>query len=165
MIRVSRFALLGLLAALVALAGCQSEPETPAERPPIAMPTSQDDAEWQRYVGQMVSRHVRIRRGVPPFAVYISPDPSDDPAKNADAILINANMTLQRGVQKDTIVAFGSRDSALMASRMSEVFKDIPEDRLKGARVVFVGRATDRATAEAAIGNSGAEFIFVEFGT
>jgi hypothetical protein len=129
------------------------------------MPTGQDDAEWQRYVGQMVSRHVRVRRGVPPFAVYISPDASEDPAKNADAILLNANMTLQRGVQKDTIVAFGSRDSALMAARMADVFRDIPEGRLKGARVVFVGRAEDRATAEAAIGSTGAEFIFVEFGT
>ena len=48
---------------------------------------------------------------------------------------------------------------------MAEVFADVPEGRLKGARVVFVGKAEDRATAEAAVGATGAEFIFLEFGT
>lgn len=163
MTRLLKFCLLALASSLV-LAGCNRGEETAAEtaadaRPPIAMPTSQDDGEWRQYVGQMISRHVKVRRGVPPFAVYISPD--EDPTP----VIQNANQTLQRGVIKDTIVAFGSRDSALMASKMAEVFADVPDDRLKGARVVFVGRAEDRATAEAAVGNTGAEFIFVEFGT
>jgi hypothetical protein len=161
MTRVMKLPLLALIAGLALLAGCNKESaDSSADaRPPIAMPTTQDDGAWRQYVGQMVSRHVKIKRGVPPFAVYISPD--EDPAPT----IANANQTLQRGVIKDTIVAFGSRDSALMASKMSEVFADVPENRLKGARVVFVGKSEDRAVAEASIGTTGAEFIFLEFGS
>ena len=161
MSRLSKMSLLALIACLSLLGACNRESAEPAadERPPIAMPTTQDDGAWRQYVGQMVSRHVKIKRGVPPFAVYISPD--EDPTPT----ISNANQTLQRGVIKDTIVAFGSRDSALMASKMTDVFADVPEGRLKGARVVFVGKAEDRAAAEAAIGNTGAEFIFLEFGS
>lgn len=162
MTRVMKMSLLALVASLAMLAGCNKETAGTAAgdaRPPIAMPTTQDDGEWRQYVGQMISRHVKVKRGVPPFAVYISPDEDSAPT------ISNANQTLQRGVIKDTIVAFGSRDSALMASKMAEVFANVPEGRLKGARVVFVGKAEDRATAEAALGTSGAEFIFLEFGS
>lgn len=163
MIRPSAFALPILFVLIAALAGCQSDQDAePAAPPPLAMPTTQDDGEWRRYIGQMVSRHVRVRRGVPPFAIYISP--SEDEEKT-QAVLDNAAATLARGVVKDTIIAFGSRDSALMASRMGGIFENLPSERLKGARVVFVGRAEDRATAEAAAAESGAEFIFLEFGS
>lgn len=162
MIRTLRQPLLALIACVLVLAGCSQGGEQSAseqKKAPLPVPATQDDGEWRQYIGQMVGRHVKVKRGVPPFAVYISPD--EDPAPTID----NANQTLQRGVIKDTIIAFGSRDSALMASKMAEVFADVPEGRLKGARVVFVGKSQDRATAEAAIGNTGAEFIFVEIGT
>lgn len=152
--------LLLLSVMLLGLAGCKQDGDKAAEaKPPIPVPTSQNDADWRQYVGQMVGRHVKVKRGIPPFAVYISPD--EDPA----AVITNANQTLQRGVVKDTILAFGSRDSALMASKMSEIFKDVPEGRLKGARVVFVGNEADRATAQAAVGTTGAEFIFLPVGS
>ncbi len=158
-----RIALLALLASLVMLAGCQKE-EASGERPraPIAMPTGQDDAEWRQYVGQMVSRHVPIRRGIPPFAVYVSPDATEE---DRQRVIDNALQNLQRGVQAETILAFGSRDSALMAQKMVEIFEQVPEGRLNRARVVFVGRAENRAQAEEAVKGSGAEFIFVEFGS
>lgn len=160
MTRVLKISLLALMASVFMLAGCKKDAaEAGDTRPPIAVPTNQDDGAWRQYVGQMVSRHVKIKRGVPPFAVYISPDEDSAPT------IANANQTLQRGVIKDTILAFGSRDSALMASKMTEVFADVPEGRLKGARVVFVGKSEDRAAAEASIGNTGAEFIFLEFGS
>lgn len=164
-----RIALLAMLAGLVLLAGCQKEggdsssprssSSAPAEsRPPLMLPASQSDEDWKRYIGQMVSRNVRVKRGIPPFAVYVSPD--EDPFPVID----NARQTLQRGVVKDTIIAFGSRDSQLMATQMVELFKDIPADRLKGARVVFVGDAAHRGVAEGAVTPSGAEFIFLEIG-
>lgn len=161
MTRVMKLSLFALVASVFMLAGCKKDAADASvdSRPPVAVPTTQDDGAWRQYVGQMISRHVKIKRGVPPFAVYISPD--EDPAPT----ITNANQTLQRGVLKDTILAFGSRDSALMASKMSEVFADVPEGRLKGARVVFVGKAEDRAAAEAAVGSTGAEFIFLEFGS
>ncbi len=166
-----RIALLAMLAGLVLLAGCQKEgdgapsrpssassPAAAESRPPLMLPATQSDDDWKRYIGQMVSRNVRVRRGIPPFAVYVSPD--EDPFPVID----NARQTLQRGVVKDTIIAFGSRDSQLMATQMVELFKDIPNDRLKGARVVFVGDAAHRGVAEGAVTPSGAEFIFLEVG-
>ena len=160
MIRLLRLPLLALIFSVLVVAGCDKQAEqSSSDKAPLPVPTSQDDADWRQYISQMIGRHVKVKRGVPPFAVYISPD--EDPAATID----NANQTLQRGVVKDTIIAFGSRDSALMASKMAEVFADVPEGRLKGARVVFVGKAEDRATAEAAVGATGAEFIFLEFGT
>lgn len=157
---IQRSLLIALLA-LLALAGCKQDGDSgqAQAKPPIPVPTTQSDADWRQYVGQMVGRHVKVKRGVPPFAVYISPD------EDSSAVIANANQTLQRGVTKDTILAFGSRDSALMASKMVDIFKDVPDDRLKGARVVFVGNAADRAAAEATIGKTGAEFIFLEFGS
>lgn len=160
MSRVFRMFVLALLASAAALAGCQKESAQQADqRPPLAAPTSQNDADWRQYVGQMVSRNVKIKRGMPPFAVYISPD--EDPTPTLD----NVKETLSRGVLKDTIIAFGSRDSALMAAKMAEVFEVVPENSLKGVRVVFVGRAQDKAAAEAAVAGSGAEFIFLEVGS
>ncbi len=166
-----RIALLALVAGLFTLAGCQQEasegrptpgagqPAPAAEpRAPLMLPASQSDEDWKRYIGQMVSRNVRVKRGIPPFAVYVSPD--EDPFPVID----NARQTLQRGVVKDTIIAFGSRDSQLMATQMVELFQDIPADRLKGARVVFVGDAAHRSLAEGAVAPSGAEFIFLEVG-
>ncbi|MDZ3824242.1 MAG: hypothetical protein U0S76_11605 [Pseudoxanthomonas sp.] len=165
MSRVSRLPLFALLLGLLALAGCNREgsaPAEPAARPSPTLPTSQEDGEWRQYISRMVGHHVRVRRGVPPFAVYLSPADDDETRMRT---IDNANQTLQRGVLKDTVLAFGSRDSALMARHMPEIFEGLPENRLKGARVVFVGRAEDRAAAEAAIAGSGAEFIFLEFGS
>ena len=157
-----RIALLAMLAGIFTLAGCQKEgadsSASAESRAPLMLPASQNDEDWKRYIGQMVSRNVRVKRGIPPFAVYVSPN--EDPFPVID----NARQTLQRGVVKDTIVAFGSRDSQLMATQMVELFQDIPADRLKGARVVFVGDAAHRAMAEGAVTPSGAEFIFLEIG-
>jgi len=160
-----RIVLLAMVAGLFALAGCPKESASGGSakgsaetRQPLMLPTSQSDEDWKRYIGQMVQRNVRIKRGIPPFAIYVSPD--EDPAPVMD----NARQTLQRGVAKDTIIAFGSRDSQLMATLMVDLFKEIPENRLKGARVVFVGDAVHRAVTEAAVAPSGAEFIFLEFG-
>lgn len=159
-----RTALLALIASLVMLAGCQKEeaPSGERQRAPVAMPTSQDDGEWRQYVGQMISRNVPVRRGIPPFAVYVSPDGEEE---DRQSVVNNALQTLQRGVQRDTIIAFGSRDSALMAEKMVEMFEKIPENRLTGARVVFVGRAEHREQVEEAVAGSGAQFIFLEFGS
>lgn len=157
-----RIALLAMLAGIFTLAGCQKEgadsSASAESRAPLMLPASQNDEDWKRYIGQMVSRNVRVKRGIPPFAVYVSPN--EDPFPVID----NARQTLQRGVVKDTIIAFGSRDSQLMATQMVELFQDIPADRLKGARVVFVGDAAHRAMAEGAVTPSGAEFIFLEIG-
>lgn len=158
-----RLALLALLASLVMLTGCQKEEASgERQRPPITMPTSQEDSEWRQYIGQMVSRHVPIRRGIPPFAIYVSPDAEEE---DRQRVVTNALQNLQRGVQAETIIAFGSRDSALMAQKMAEMFEQIPEGRLNRARVVFVGRPEHRAQAEEAVKGSGAEFIFLEFGS
>lgn len=157
-----RIALLAMLAGIFTLAGCQKEgadsSASAESRAPLMLPASQNDEDWKRYIGQMVSRNVRVKRGIPPFAVYVSPN--EDPFPVID----NARQTLQRGVVKDTIIAFGSRDSQLMATQMVELFQDIPADRLRGARVVFVGDAAHRAMAEGAVTPSGAEFIFLEIG-
>jgi hypothetical protein len=160
-----RIALLALVAGLFTLAGCQKDgadssaaKSSADSRAPLMLPATQSDDDWKRYIGQMVSRNVRVKRGIPPFAVYVSPD--EDPFPVID----NARQTLQRGVVKDTIIAFGSRDSQLMATQIVELFTDIPADRLKGARVVFVGDAAHRALAEGAVTPSGAEFIFLEVG-
>lgn len=158
-----RITLLAVLASVVMLAGCQKE-DASADQPraAIAVPTSQDDEAWRHYIGQMVRRHVPIRRGIPPFAVYVSPDHEEEERQR---VVDNALQNLQRGVQRDTIIAFGSRDSALMAEKLGEIFEKIPESRLNGARVVFVGRAEHRDQVAEAVQGSGAEFIFLEFGS
>src|SRR5690606_170914 len=99
-----RIVLLAMVAGLFALAGCQKESASGGSakgsaetRQPLMLPTSQSDEDWKRYIGQMVQRNVRIKRGIPPFAIYVSPD--EDPAPVMD----NARQTLQRGVAKDTI--------------------------------------------------------------
>lgn len=86
MIRLLRLPLLALIFSVLVVAGCDKQAEqSSSDKAPLPVPTSQDDADWRQYISQMIGRHVKVKRGVPPFAVYISPD--EDPAATID----NAN--------------------------------------------------------------------------
>lgn len=161
----ARLILPAFLVGLLALSGCDNK--TPAADSGeqaaanvMAVPTSQDDGEWRQYVGRMIGKHIK-RRSMPPFAFYLPPDDEEEVEKQ----IAHMRTTVLRPIQRDTTLGFGSRDPALLASRMNDVFEPVPDNALHGVRVVFVGHAQDRETVEAAVRDTGAEFVFAEIGS
>lgn len=163
MSRFPRMVVLAALAAGVFLAGCNKDDAAASgqsqEKAAIAVPTSDDDAAWRQYVGQQIGKNIK-RRSMPPFALYLSSD-----AEALEDQILNMRNTVMRPIQRDTTLGFGARDSSLLASRLGEVFANVPESALNGIRVVFVGKPEDRAAVEAAVKASGAELVFVEIGS
>ena len=161
----ARLILPAFLVGLLALSGCDNT--TPAAGSGdqaaanvLAVPTSQDDGEWRQYVGRMIGKNIK-RRSMPPFAFYLPPDDEEEVEKQ----IAHMRTTVLRPIARDTTLGFGSRDSGLLASRMNEVFEPVPDNALHGVRVVFVGHEADRETVEAAVRDTGAEFVFAQIGS
>ena len=160
--RFVRVVVLAVLAAGVFLVGCKKEETASAQsKAPavLTVPASGDDAAWQQYVGQQISRQIK-RRSMPPFALFLSSD-----AEKQEQQILTMKNTVMRPIQRDTTLGFGATDSSLLASRLGEVFASVPEGALDGTRVVFVGKPEDRAAVEEAVRPTKAELVFVEIGS
>ena len=77
--------------------------------------------------------------------------------------LENVESVVARTVLPGNMLAFGSPESGRMADLVEVAFTEWAEaNAFQGVRVLFIGKAEDRARVEAAVQPSGAEFVFVE---
>ena len=153
-----------MLAALAvfALAACKKE-EAPvkAEAAPVAVPTTGDVNAWQAYASDVVKKNMD---GVTnsPFVYFLPLESEAEFQAQYDSQLDKVKTDISRGILEGNMLAFVSPASAKMAELVETAFMDVEPNSMKGVKVLFIGRAADRARAEAAVKPAGVNFVFVE---
>lgn len=180
MAKFIKFAFLALsLSALVACGKKEEEKPKTVEQAVIAVPASNTDNQaWKLYLSSVVKKDMQgagIRNS--PYMYYLpaatgAAAPAEDGMQAGEAgsadedeynrQLDNVTGVVGRGVLPGNMLAFGSPDSARMATLVAEAFTGISAGSMKDVRVLFIGAAADSERVKAAVEPSGATFVFHE---
>lgn len=157
-------ALACMLISPLALTACKQEaPVTNAasEQKALSAPAKDDDAAWKAYLPAVVQENMGTITNNP-FLYYLPPESDPEFEAKYQRQVEAATTAMARGIQKGNLLAFGSPASAKMADLIEVAFKDVPEDTLKGVRILFIGEALDNDRVQAALAPTGAEYVFIE---
>lgn len=154
-----------LLAACLVLpfAACKKEEAAPAEvaLAELVAPAKDDDAGWRGYLQEVVTRNMGKINNTP-FLYYLPPESDPEFEDKYERSLEQAKNALARGVVGGNLLAFGSSASGRMADLVEVSFQDVPDDTMKGVRIVFIGNAADGERVKAAVEKKGVDYVFVE---
>lgn len=157
-----RHLLIALLATL-ALVGCKKEEaEKPKKEPvQVVVPTDANDlAGWKTYLTGVVQNNMGGVRSRP--FVYFVPAGDDDVAKEeAQRQLEGVQDVVLRGVLPGNMLAFGGPDAAKVATLVTEGFKDVRPNSMKGVKILVVGAAADEQRIRDVLAPGGGDFVFV----
>ena len=155
-----------LIAALtMPFAACKKEDDAKKETAtaPVAAPTNEDAAAWRAYVTDVVGRNME---GVTnqPFVYLLPPESSADFQGLYDRLLDKAKSDISRGILGGNLLAYASASpsSARAADMVVAAFTDVKPDKLKGVKLLFIGKAEDKDRVQAAVAPSGVSYVFVE---
>lgn len=152
-----------LIACLVLpLAACKKEEAAaPVEKPPVAVPTSDDPTAWQEYATDVIHRNMDGVNATP-YVYFLPGENAQDFQGEYDRMLEKVEGDLARGILEGNMLAFVSPASGKMADLVIAAFGKVDAGSLKGVKVLFIGSAADNARVEAAVTPSGAHYKFVE---
>lgn len=141
---------------------CKQEEAAPvkAEAPPVAKPSTTDEAAWNAYLTDVIKRNAEGALSV--YAYTLPAADSEDFAGSYERQLGEAQTAMMRGGVEGTLLAFGSPDSAKSADLAVAALEKAAPDSMKGVRVLFIGDAADSARVEAAVKPTGATYKLVE---
>ena len=155
-----------LIAALtVPFAACKKEDDAPkaAEKAALTAPTNEDSAAWKAYVIDVVGRNME---GVTnqPFLDLLPAESSADFQGSYDRLLDKAKSDISRGILAGNLLAYSSASlsSAKSADMVVAAFDGIKPGKLKGVKLLFIGKPEDSDRVEAAVAPSGVNYVFVE---
>ena len=155
-----------LIAALtVPFAACKKEADAPnaADKAPLTAPTSEDSDAWKAYVIDVVGRNME---GVTnqPFLYLLPAESSADFQGSYDRLLDKAKSDISRGILGGNLLAYSSASlsSAKAADMVVAAFEDVKPDKLKGVKLLFVGKPEDSERVKTAVAPSGVNYVFVE---
>ncbi|MBN8211601.1 MAG: hypothetical protein J0M09_01625 [Xanthomonadales bacterium] len=155
-----------LIAALtVPFAACKKEDDAPkvAEKAPLTAPTNEDSAAWKAYVIDVVGRNME---GVTnqPFLYLLPAESSEDFQGSYDRLLDKAKSDISRGILGGNLLAYSSASlsSAKAADMVVAAFDGVKPDKLKGVKLLFIGKPEDSERVKAAVAPSGVNYVFVE---
>src|SRR5262245_45843383 len=98
----------------LALGACKKEEAPAAVAAPMAKPTTNDDAAWGAYLGDVVRRNME---GATNTYVYVLPAPETaDFQGYYDRQLEKSQGDIERGILENTLIAFGSPNSEKTAN-------------------------------------------------
>jgi hypothetical protein len=153
-----------LLIACLALpfAACTKE-EAPVEtvKAPLTAPTTDDRQAWMAYLSDVVNRNMDGIQNQP-FVYMVPSEALPDFADQYDRLLEKAKMDVARGIIAGNLLAYGGHSSAKVADLVTESFKDVEPNSMKGVKVLFIGQAADNARVQAAVTPAGVDYKFVE---
>ncbi|GAB3388020.1 hypothetical protein [Lysobacter fragariae] len=157
----TRILLTACLVLPLALGACKKEEAAQeASKPALTAPTTNDENAWYAYLTDVVQRNLD---GATSTYVYVLP-----PVENADfqgyydRQLEKAEADIARGILENTLIAFGSPNSAKSADLAVAAFAKAMPGKFKGVKVIFIGAAADNARVQAAVAPSGATYKFIE---
>lgn len=155
-----------LIAALtVPFAACKKEDDAPktAEKAALVAPTNEDSATWKAYVVDVVGRNME---GVTnqPFLYLLPAESSADFQGSYDRLLDKAKSDISRGILAGNLLAYSSASlsSAKAADMVVAAFDGVKPGKLKGVKLLFIGKVEDNARVKAAVEASGVNYVFVE---
>lgn len=162
----SRLMLIACLA-LPFVAACKKEEAAPAAavQAPLTAPTTSGDAEWSKYLTDVVKRKVDAEGiSVSPYLYYLPAESSPDFQGYYDRQVEKAKLDIARGIVEGNLLAYGSPASAKMADLIVASFpaptKETPP--MKGVKVLFIGASADSERVKAAVTPYGVEYSFIE---
>jgi len=156
----NRFAL--LLCLLLPLTACKKE-EAPQEtvKAPMAAPTSDDREQWKAYLQDVVTRNMDGIQNQP--FVYMVPSESlPDFADQYERLLDKAKTDVARGIIAGNLLAYGGHSSVKVADLVTESFKTVEPNSMKGVKLLFIGKMADSERVKAAVTPAGVDYVFVD---
>lgn len=156
-----------LLIAFFALsvAACDKTSSAPAavEQAPLVAPTNEDPGAWRDYVSNTVKRNMQGVSSAP-FVYLLPAESTQDFQGSYDRLLEKAKSDVDRGILPGNLLAFSSASlsSAKAADLVIAAFTDVKPDKLKGVKLLFIGKPADNERVKAAVQASGVDYIFVE---
>ncbi len=155
-----------LIAALtMPFAACKKEDDAKKETAtaPMAAPTNEDAAAWRAYVTDVVGRNMD---GVTsqPFIYLLPPESSADFEGLYGRLLDKAQSDVSRGILAGNLLAYASASpsSTKSADMVVATFADVKPGKLKGVKLLFIGKAEDNERVKAAVAPAGVNYVFVE---
>ena len=147
--------------ALPVLAACKKE-EAPKAAAVAALtaPTTTDEAAWNAYVTDVVTRNAEGATGM--YAYTLPAPDSADFQGYYDRQLEKAQLDITRGGVEGTLIAFGSPSSAKSGDLAVASFANAEPGTMKGVRVLFIGESADSERVKAAVAPTGATYQFIE---
>jgi hypothetical protein len=158
---IARLLMIAVLA--LPLAACNKAEDAPkeAEKAPLSAPTDDNAAAWRAYVPDVVGRHMDGVTSAP-FVYLLPSEASDDFQGSYDRLLDKAKSDVSRGILKGNMLAYASPNSAKTADLIVAAFVDVKPGKLKGVKLLFIGKAEDNDRVKAAVEASGVDYVFVE---
>jgi|APEBP8051072266_1049373.scaffolds.fasta_scaffold00088_23 hypothetical protein len=156
-----------LLIAFFALSvvACDKQSNAPAavDQAPLVAPTNEDPAAWREYVSDVVKRNMQGVSSAP-FVYLLPAESTQDFQGSYDRLLEKAKSDVDRGILPGNLLAFSSASlsSAKAADLVIAAFTDVKPDKLKGVKLLFIGKPEDNERVKAAVQASGVDYIFVE---
>ncbi len=149
----------------VSLAACKKE-EAPkaAEKAPVTAPTGEDAAAWREYITDVVKRNMDGVSGQP-FVYMLPAESSADFEGSYDRLLDKASTDISRGILAGSMLAYASASpsSTKIADLVVTAFEaQKVEGKLKGVKLVFIGKPEDSERVKAAVAASGVNYVFIE---
>lgn len=156
-----------LLIAFFALSvvACDKQSNAPAavDQAPLVAPTNEDPAAWREYVSDVVKRNMQGVSSAP-FVYLLPAESTQDFQGSYDRLLEKAKSDVDRGILPGNLLAFSSASlsSAKAADLVIAAFTDVKPDKLKGVKLLFIGKPEDNERVKATVQASGVDYIFVE---
>lgn len=152
--------LLAACLVLPLLGACQKDQSQEAEKPAMTAPATNDENAWNAYLSDVVSRNLESATST---YVYVLP-PVENPDFQGyyDRQLEKAEMDIERGIVENTLIAFGSPNSAKSADLAVAAFAKAAPGKFQGVRVLFIGAPADNDRVKVAVEPSGATYKFIE---
>lgn len=154
-----------LIAALtVPFAACKKEDDAPkAAKAPLTAPTNEESDAWKAYVVDVVGRNME---GVTnqPFLYLLPAESSEDFQGSYDRLLDKAKSDISRGILAGNLLAYSSASlsSAKAADMVVAAFDGVKPGKLKGVKLLFIGKPEDSERVKAAVAPAGVNYVFVE---
>lgn len=149
----------------VSLVACKKEEEVKkVEKAALAAPINEDSAAWKEYVSDVVRRNMDGVTGQP--FVYLLPAESVEGFEDSyDRLLDKASTDISRGILGGSMLAYSaaSPSSTKIADLVVTAFESQKvEGKLKGVKLVFIGKPEDSERVKAAVAASGVNYVFIE---
>ncbi len=160
---IVRLLLIAFFALSVVACDKQASAPAAADQAPLVAPTNEDPAAWREYVSDTVKRNMQGVSSAP-FVYLLPAESTQDFQGSYDRLLEKAKSDVDRGILPGNLLAFSSASlsSAKAADLVVAAFADVKPDKLKGVKLLFIGKPEDNDRVKAAVQVAGVDYIFVE---
>lgn len=149
----------------LSMVACDKQSSAPAavDQAPLVAPTNEDPGAWREYVSDVVKRNMQGVSSAP-FVYLLPAESTQDFQGSYDRLLEKAKSDVDRGILPGNLLAFSSASlsSAKAADLVIAAFTDVKPDKLKGVKLLFIGKPEDNERVKTAVQASGVDYIFVE---